>query len=80
MRIVGAARARYWFWAMTVVAILAAGVLSHALTAEPSVLTGLQVAGSGLVLAVSGALATRVLLALTGTPKRPRWPVRRRQP
>ena len=80
MRTVGAARARHWFWAMTVVAVLAAGALSHALPVEPSVLTGLQVAGSGLVLAVSVALATRLLLALTGAPQRPRWPDRQRQP
>lgn len=80
MRTAEASRARRWFWAMTVVAILATGALSHALTAEPGAMTGVQVVGSGLVLAVSGALATRLLLALSGTPKRPRWPARRRQP
>jgi hypothetical protein len=78
---VEATRTRRWFWSLTVVAILAAGALSRALLADPGALTGLQVAGSGLVLATSGALATRVLLALSREPRRPRWldrPDRRR--
>ena len=66
MRVVHVRRARGWFWGLTGVAILAAGALTHALTLDPGPAAGLQVAGSGLLLAGSATLATRVLLALTG--------------
>ncbi len=57
-------RARRSFWILVVVAVLAAGSLSAALTAAPGPATGLLVAGSGLVLLVSLGLAARVLLAI----------------
>jgi hypothetical protein len=49
---------------LVVIAALAMGVLSAALKADPSPATGAAVAVSGGVLAVSLALAARVLLAL----------------
>lgn len=76
MKAIDASRARRWFWALTIVAILAVGALSRAVTAAPGALTGFQVAGSGLVLATSVALATRVLIALSREPRRPSWPDR----
>ena len=69
MRVVNSGRARRWLWALTAVAILAAGVLSHALAADPGPITGLEVTGSGFVLALSIAMAARILVAF-GPPRR----------
>lgn len=63
MRVVDPGRAHRWLWGLTAVAIVATGVFSHALAADPDPLTGLEVAGSGIVLALSLALATRILIA-----------------
>ena len=57
-------RARRSFWVLVGTAVLATGSLSAALTADPSPLTGLRVAGSGIAVFGSLALATRVMLAL----------------
>lgn len=57
-------RARRSFWILVVVSVLAAGALSDALRDDPAPSTGLRVAASSLVLVVSVALASRVLLAL----------------
>ena len=63
MRVIDPGRARRWLWGLTAMAIVAAGVLSHALAADPAPVTGLEVAASGLVLALSLAMATRILIA-----------------
>jgi hypothetical protein len=57
-------RARRSFWMMVLVSVLAAGALSDALAADPSPATGLLVAGTGLVLIASIALAARILHAV----------------
>jgi hypothetical protein len=51
------------------VAVLAAGSFSSALAATPGPMTGLRVAGSGVVLVVAVALAARVLV-ITGRARR----------
>lgn len=63
MRVVNPGRARRWLWGLTAVAIVAAGVLSHALVADPGPVTGLEVTGSGLVLTLALAMAARILIA-----------------
>lgn len=57
-------RARWSFWILLGVAGLMAGSLSAGLGAEPSPLTGLRVAASGIILVTSLALAARVMIAL----------------
>lgn len=57
------ARAQHSFWLLVVIATLATGGLSRALTAPPGPLTGMSVAGSGLILVVSLSLAVRVMVA-----------------
>nr|MBA3339244.1 hypothetical protein [Geodermatophilaceae bacterium] len=52
------------FWLLVAVAVLAIGALSSALAAQPSTLTGVGVAASGLILIASLAFAARVQLAL----------------
>ncbi|HET7399394.1 MAG TPA: hypothetical protein VFJ94_12820 [Intrasporangium sp.] len=69
-----ARRARRSFWALVLVAVLAAGSLTAALTAEASPATGLRVGLSGIVLIASVALATRVMLALDRAHRRQRQP------
>ena len=51
-------------WGLVVVAVLASGSLSAALTAQPGPITGARVAASGLLLLVSVLLASRVMFAL----------------
>ena len=63
MRIVNPGRARRWLWGLTAVAIIAVGVFSDAVAAHPGPLTGVRVAVSGTVLALSIALAARILIA-----------------
>jgi len=70
-------RARRSFWFLVVVAALAAGALSSALTAAPGPITGPRVAASGLVPLGSLTLAGRVMFALESAPKaspRPNFP------
>ncbi len=57
-------RVRRTFQALVVVAILATGALSKALTAEPGPATGLAVAGSALLLVASGSLAVRIVVVV----------------
>ena len=57
-------RVRWTFWSLVAIAVLSAGALNAGLTAEPSLLTGLRVGGSGIVLIGSLALAARVLIGL----------------
>ena len=65
-----ARRARRSFWALVIVAVLAVGSLSAALTATPSPTAGLRVAASGLLVMVAIALATRVQAALVRADRR----------
>ena len=58
------ARARKSFWFLVLIAAIATGGLSTALKAHSSPVTGIAVAVSGTVMAISLALATRILLAL----------------
>ena len=57
-------RVQVTFWALVVVAVLATGGLSTALSAEPSATAGLAVAASGVVLTATIVLAVRILLAV----------------
>lgn len=57
-------RAQRSFWLLVAVAVLAIGALSSALAAQPSPLTGVGVAASGLILIASLAFAARVQVAL----------------
>lgn len=70
------------FWLLVVVAVLATGVLTSALAADPGTATGLRVATAGTVLLVSGTLAARIMLALSHarsvSPQRLVRPLRRR--
>lgn len=72
-------RARRTFWALVVLAILLIGGIGALLAAPTGPVTGLAMAGLGVLAAVAIALATRLLLALTGrlVPKRNRPPARR---
>jgi len=63
VRVVDPGRAGRSLWTLTAVAIVATGVLSHALVADPGPITGIEVTGSGLVLALSLAMAARILIA-----------------
>ena len=56
---------RRWFWGLTLMAILATGVLGRAVAADPSPLTGIMVLASGLILVVAATLAGRILLVLS---------------
>jgi membrane associated rhomboid family serine protease len=71
-------RARKTFWALVFIAVLATGALSAALKAHPSPVAGATVAISGLVLAITLTLATRILLALDHARRATRPPQRRR--
>jgi hypothetical protein len=63
-RMPSARRALRMFWLLLTVAALAMGALSAALTKASGPLTGLTVAGSGLILLVALALACRIMIAL----------------
>ena len=64
-------RARRSFWLLVVVAVLASGSLSSALTAAASPATDLRVVGSGLTMIVSVLLAARVYFAVDRAVGRP---------
>jgi hypothetical protein len=66
-----ARRARRWFWALTLLAVLLAGALSRALQAHASPTTGAVVALLGLGLTPVIALDVRLLLALAGRLRAP---------
>lgn len=72
MRVVDRGRARRWLWGLTAAAIVATGVLSHALVADPGPITGLEVTSSGLVLTLSLAMAARILIAFGPPWRQPR--------
>lgn len=57
-------RARRSFWILLAVAVLSAGLLSASLGSGPSPLAGTTVAGSGIALIASIALAARVMVAV----------------
>lgn len=57
-------RARRAFWSLVLIAVLAAGSTSAALTADPGPGTGLRVAASGVILIAVVGLAARVLFAV----------------
>ncbi|MFD8302834.1 hypothetical protein ACFV29_10840 [Streptomyces sp. NPDC059690] len=65
-------RAQRWFWALTIVAVLAMGALYQGLRSTPGPGTGVLVLISGLVLAASSIQAARILTALAGPPRLPR--------
>jgi hypothetical protein len=69
-------RARRWFWALTVIAVVAMGGLYRELHAPASAGTGLLVLLSGTVLAAASVQAARILVRLAGLP---RFPRRRRE-
>lgn len=57
-------RAHRSFWILIAVAVLAGGVLTKALSASPSPLTGVRVAVSGLIALGALTLAVRVMIAI----------------
>ena len=57
--------ARRSFWILVVVATLATGSLSSALSASPSPAAGLAVALSGLIALLAITLTVRVMMALS---------------
>lgn len=58
-----ARRAVWSFWILLVLGVLAAGSLGSGLAAPPSPLTGLWVAGSGVLLIASVTLVARIVVA-----------------
>lgn len=63
-RIISPRRARRSFWTLLLVAVLASGSLSAALSSDPGHVVGLRVAVSGVVLIAAIILAARVMGAL----------------
>lgn len=59
-------RARWTFWALVGLSIVLVGALGQVLQAPPSPGTALALVGLGVLTVIALALATRVLLALTG--------------
>ncbi len=57
-------RARRWFWTLVVIAAMAMGALSTALTASAGPIAGAAVAVSSIVLVISAALALRILVRI----------------
>lgn len=64
-------RTRRTFWILVLTAVLAAGSLSAALGAPAGALTGVRVAGSGLVLIGAVALSARILISVERARRRP---------
>lgn len=60
------ARARRWFWALVVVAVVAMGGLYRAVQAPPSPLAGASVAVSSVVLLAATVQAARIAVRLQG--------------
>lgn len=65
-------RARWSFWVLVGIAMLATGSLSAGLGSDPGPLTGMRVAVSGIVLIAALALAARVMVALERARRRAR--------
>lgn len=57
-------RVRRTFWGLVVVAIVATGMLSRALAAEPGPTAGLTVAWSATLLVISVSLGLRILVVV----------------
>ena len=57
-------RVRRTFWVLAVIAVAAAGSLSAAIQSPAGTITGLRVAGSGVVLVAATALAARLLIVV----------------
>lgn len=57
-------RARRWFWALLLTAVLAMGALYAALGGRPGPATGLAVAASSVVLLAATVQAARIMLAV----------------
>lgn len=53
-----------WFWVLTLLAVLLVGALSSEVAAHPSPMTGLAVAGTGILLALVVTQACRLMLAI----------------
>ncbi|MEU2237208.1 hypothetical protein [Streptomyces vietnamensis] len=64
-------RARRWFWALTALAVLAAGLLHTGLSAATGPGASLLVLVGGLVLTASVTQAARILTVLAGPTRRP---------
>jgi len=62
------------FWALVAIAALAMGTLSKAVVATPGPATGIAVALSATLLAVSLALAARILVRTERHPREPPAP------
>ena len=62
-------RAYRSLWILTLVTVLAAGMLAQALAAQAGPVADLLAAGSALLLATSGTLLARVLRHLTQRPR-----------
>ena len=57
-------RVRRTFWVLVVIAVIAMGGLSAALSARPGPVAGLAVAATSVSLAVSALLALRIVLVV----------------
>lgn len=66
-------RARHWFWALTTIAVFAAGALDQGLHAAPGPGTVMLVLVSALVLVASAVQAARIWAVLAGPPRLLRW-------
>ena len=64
-------RAHRSLWVLTALAVLAVGLVSRALTATAGPLSDGLLAGSLLLLVITGTLLVRVLRYLSATPHRP---------
>jgi hypothetical protein len=58
------------FWILVGISVLAAGSLTAGLESDPGPVTGLRVAGSGLVLVAAMTLAGRVMVGLSRARRR----------
>ncbi|MFI2372175.1 hypothetical protein [Streptomyces sp. NPDC018833] len=67
-------RARQWFWALTVIAVGASGVLYQGLHAPSGPSAAILVLAGGGVLAAAVVQAGRILAVLTGPPRLQRRP------
>lgn len=69
---IDARRARRWFWALAVIAILAMGGLYRELGAQPGPVTALLTLLLALILLTATVQAARILTRLTSAPRLPR--------
>lgn len=64
-------RATLWFWALVTLTVALVGTLSRELAAPAGPLTGVAVAVTGLLIILALAQAARLMMALTGSRRRP---------